>query len=350
MALIARDEDDAATARTRMEHARRAVSQAQQRREELLSRHRALTDAHATALAEHSNALSQHAALHTLAETAADRWRAHAAASARVDRAAQAMAAARAAVDAFFPNPAIADLTTELQRTQANAPDPARKAAAQAATNDARANLATAHRDVARLSEGRDRITALTAQRDQIAADLAAVDADLDTAVVLRDAYHPTGVPAMKLRAAITDFNTLVQQQLEILSGGAMSIELSADGVTAKGTPKDELHLVITGTDGEPRYYDSFSGGQRQRIDWAVRAAAARLRINRTGTPMETFAIDEGWGSLDDTGIVNGAAMLHALSSDFCVLTVSHIPTVQELFPTVLEVRDQGGTSVVTRR
>jgi len=91
--------------------------------------------------------------------------------------------------------------------------------------------------------------------------------------------------------------------------------------------------------------YTSLSGSERFRCALALRIALARCIARRTGTPIETIIMDEGWGSLDDEYRKAVQDVLIDLSDDFSVYTVSHIDEIKASFPTVIEVNKDTGTS-----
>lgn len=158
-------------------------------------------------------------------------------------------------------------------------------------------------------------------------------------------AYSPTGIPAMILASIVVELNESVNVALERLSRGEMRVELRTQRETSTGTMENKVTVFVETSSGL-RAYETLSGGQKFRVDLAIRTGLARSIARGTGTPIETFILDEGWGTLDEKGILATFDTLFRLSEDTNVITVSHIPSVRETFPARVEVTRNGGGSV----
>ncbi|WP_268891238.1 SbcC/MukB-like Walker B domain-containing protein, partial [Agromyces humi] len=114
---------------------------------------------------------------------------------------------------------------------------------------------------------------------------------------------------------------------------------------TSKGATDNKVSVYVETPTGI-RPYETLSGGQKFRVDLAIRAGLAAAIARGTGTPIRTFILDEGWGTLDEKGVLSTIDTLFRLSEETNVLTVSHIDSVRDAFPARVEVRMDGGTSV----
>jgi exonuclease SbcC len=181
---------------------------------------------------------------------------------------------------------------------------------------------------------------------------LAALRVDRDVAdrqrivfETLHKAYSPSGIPAMILAGVVDELNESVNHALERLSRGELRIQLRASRETKSGTVENKIFVYVeTGTGVFP--YKSLSGGQKFRVDVAIRVGLAKAVARGSGTPIQTFILDEGWGTLDEKGVLDTVDTVFALSDEMNVITVSHVGPVIDAFPARVNVDYSTGTSV----
>ena len=187
-------------------------------------------------------------------------------------------------------------------------------------------------------AEQQDRLTALQAER-------AEAETERLTYATLEAAFRPTGIPAMILAGVVEELNEAVNISLNRLSRGDLSVEIRASRETTSGSTENKVFVYVETPDGI-RAYESLSGGQKFRVDLAIRMGLAQAIAHGTGTPIRTFILDEGWGSLDERGILSTIETLFRLSEETNVITVSHIGQVKDEFPARVEVSLVGRNSV----
>lgn len=179
------------------------------------------------------------------------------------------------------------------------------------------------------------------AMQTQIQADK--LDEQSELYRLVSRAFGSNGVPALILDGVVAELSDTISSLLNDLSDGMMAATLQTVTETKSGTRKPSLDLVIEDRTAIRRY-ESFSGGEKMRIDIAVRVGLSLLLAKRAGAPLETLVIDEGFGSLDQTGINHLAACLDKLSARFpLIMVVTHVPEVAEAFPARLVVSRSGG-------
>lgn len=200
-------------------------------------------------------------------------------------------------------------------------------------------------REIARRAEVTANRTERQARLDAAIDERATVEVDQKIYATLQKAYSPGGIPAMILGGVVDELNEAVNSSLERLSRGALSVELRTARETASGTTENKVTVFVATSTGV-RSYESLSGGQKFRVDLAIRTGLNKAVARGTGTPVQTFVLDEGWGSLDEKGILSTFDTLARLSEDTNVLTVSHLDSVKEAFPSRIEVSMTGGNSV----
>lgn len=213
------------------------------------------------------------------------------------------------------------------------------------AARDAARATATGHdAEIGRRAEVARRQAEHATRITEAKAQLAAAQNDVTVYTDLVAAYAPGGIPSMVLETVIGDLNDAINVTLNDLAGGELEVRLSTSRETSGGTAESKVTVYVDTPTG-PRSYEALSGGQRFRVDLAIRMGLAAIIARGTGTPIETFILDEGWGSLDESGIRSTLEVLGRLSEQTNVLTVSHIDSVKEAFPARIEVTTNEGTS-----
>ena len=169
------------------------------------------------------------------------------------------------------------------------------------------------------------------------------LEKDVLTYRTLREAFRPAGIPAMILAGVVEELNDDANDILMDL-GGQFGVNVTTQREKATGGVDEKVMIYVTTPEGEIDY-STLSGSERFRCALALRIALARCIARRTGTPMETIIMDEGWGALDEEYRKAVQEVLTELSQDFAVYTVSHIEEIKASFPTVIEVNKDSGTS-----
>lgn len=212
--------------------------------------------------------------------------------------------------------------------------------AAEKALEDVTRDLGRLEEKVARYTELETRLSALDKRRSALADEIAVQE-------TLARAFGRDGIPAMILNSVVAELDAVVNDVLGRLSGGSLNARVETQREKKTGGVADTLEVIVS--DGvTDRPYSTFSGGERFKVDLALRVGLAKLLSRRSGTPIRTLAIDEGWGSLDPEGTQALVECLHELASDFdCLITISHVPAVAEAFSARLVVsKSPSGSSV----
>ena len=90
-----------------------------------------------------------------------------------------------------------------------------------------------------------------------------------------------------------------------------------------------------------------FSGGEAFRVNLAMRIALSKVLAQRTGAPLPTLFIDEGFGTQDSIGRERILDVISAIGNDFeKVLVITHLDDLKEAFPVSIEVlKDVNGST-----
>ena len=91
---------------------------------------------------------------------------------------------------------------------------------------------------------------------------------------------------------------------------------------------------------------DRFSGGEAFRINLSLRIALSKVLANRSGAPLPTLFIDEGFGTQDAAGRERILDVIQAIQTDFeRIIIITHLEELKEAFPTRIEVLKTNGSS-----
>ena len=213
-----------------------------------------------------------------------------------------------------------------------------------AARDAARAEAASLAEEIGRRAEVARRQAEQGARIRSAKKDLAAAEEAVRIHTDLVAAYSPSGIPSMVLESVIGELNAAINVTLAELSGGELEVRLTTARETSGGTTESKVTVYVDTPTGA-RAYEALSGGQRFRVDLAIRTGLAAIVARGTGTPVETFILDEGWGSLDEAGIRSTLEVLGRLSETVNVVSVSHVDSVRDAFPARIEVTTNEGTA-----
>ena len=96
------------------------------------------------------------------------------------------------------------------------------------------------------------------------------------------------------------------------------------------------------------RNFQLFSGGEAFRISFALRIALAKLLASRSGAPLKTLFIDEGFGTQDADGRGLLIDSIRTIQDEFdLIVVITHIEELKDAFPVRIEVNksEQSGSN-----
>ena len=151
-------------------------------------------------------------------------------------------------------------------------------------------------------------------------------------------AFGKNGVQALIIDGVLPEIADEANRLLSQMTNGRMSVTMSTQRETQRGTIVETLDIKIADELGT-RSYEMFSGGEAFRINFALRIALSRLLARRAGAPLPTLVIDEGFGTQDSAGRERLVEAIHAIQDDFrCLLVITHIDELRDAFPVRIEV------------
>ena len=163
-------------------------------------------------------------------------------------------------------------------------------------------------------------------------------------------AFGRTGVQALLVESALPELEAEANRLLGRMTDNAMHLKLETQRLAQRGEPVETLEIKVADALGT-RSYETFSGGEAFRINLALRIALSKLLAQRSGAPLPTLFIDEGFGTQDTTGRERILDVIQSIADDFeRILVITHMDEMKESFPVRIEVekRDDGSTFAIT--
>ena len=163
-----------------------------------------------------------------------------------------------------------------------------------------------------------------------------------DEAVIydhLSKAFSRRGIPSLIIEQSVTEIEKRTNLLLSRLTDGRMRVQIQMLKEMKSGGTLETLDIRVNDELGAFRPYESYSGGEAFRINFALRIALSQLLAARSGVPVRTLVIDEGFGTQDQEGIENIVTAIGEVSKDFeKILIITHLEEVKDAFPVRIEV------------
>ncbi len=154
-------------------------------------------------------------------------------------------------------------------------------------------------------------------------------------------------IPGLLIEKAIPEIENEANRILGRMTDNRMTLKIESQRKKKSGDMIDTLEINIA-DDAGTRNYEMYSGGEAFRIDFALRIALSRLLANRSGAPLPTLIIDEGFGTQDNVGLEKIKEAINSIQDDFeVILVITHIDELKNAFNTRIEVtKTQEGSMV----
>jgi exonuclease SbcC len=156
---------------------------------------------------------------------------------------------------------------------------------------------------------------------------------------VARD-FGSKGMVAFVSSGILEQLLVTANDHLRILSKGRFELLLDED---------DQMMVQDAFSSSGPRDVATLSGGETFLASLALALAVKDLLS--TSVDLDSFFIDEGFGTLDETTVQGVADVLESLRRDGSLVgIITHRADLVERFETVLEVTNQSGSAHIARR
>ena len=154
----------------------------------------------------------------------------------------------------------------------------------------------------------------------------------------LVQAFGKNGIQGMLIEIAIPEIENEANHILGRMTDNRMTLKLELQKPKKTGGVIQTLDINIADEEGT-RDYEMYSGGEAFRIDFALRIALAKLLANRSGSPLPTLIIDEGFGTQDTVGLEKVTEAINVIQDDFeIILVITHIEELKNAFNNRIEV------------
>ena len=171
-----------------------------------------------------------------------------------------------------------------------------------------------------------------------LAAQAAAAGQEREAYELLVDAFGQRGVQALLIEAALPELEDEANALLARLTDNRMALTLETQRQSRRGDVTETLEVRIADELGT-RSYELFSGGEAFRINFALRIALAKLLTSRSGAPLRSLFLDEGFGTQDAQGRERLVDAIHSIQDEFdLIMVITHIEELKEAFPLRIEV------------
>lgn len=163
----------------------------------------------------------------------------------------------------------------------------------------------------------------------------------------LARAFGKNGIQGMLIDMAIPEIENEANRILGKMTDNRMHMKLESQREKKTGGKAETLDIHISDEEGT-RDYEMYSGGEAFRIDFALRIALSKLLANRSGAPLPTLIIDEGFGTQDNIGLEKVKEAINSIQDDFeVILVITHIDELKNAFNNRIEVTKTSEGSVV---
>ena len=191
------------------------------------------------------------------------------------------------------------------------------------------------------------RIEDLERQIAQQTKELRSLREEQSTYEELSQAFGRQGVQALLIDTILPQIEDGANELLDRMTDGRMNVKLESQREikSRRGEYAETLEIRVSDEVG-PRSYEMFSGGEAFRINLALRIALSKVLANRSGAPLPTLFIDEGFGTQDTAGRERILDVLRSIESDFkCIIVITHLEELKDAFPVRIEVEKRDGSS-----
>ncbi|MFB3091853.1 MAG: AAA family ATPase [Dehalococcoidia bacterium] len=191
------------------------------------------------------------------------------------------------------------------------------------------------------------RIEDLQRQMAQRTRELTALREDQGIYQELSQAFSRQGLQALLIETILPRIEEEANQLLARMTDGRMNVKLETQRElkSRRGEYAETLEIRISDELG-PRSYEMFSGGEAFRINLALRIALSKVLAHRSGAPLPTLFIDEGFGTQDTAGRERILDVIRAIEPDFeQIIVITHLEELKEAFPVRIEVEKKDGAS-----
>lgn len=194
-----------------------------------------------------------------------------------------------------------------------------------------------------------DDIKTTGAEIENIAQSIKTIDEDLAYLEFCKEAFGPAGVRSFISDDLITVLNDRVEEYLDFLYDGALSINFSSQSTNTKGVISNKISTSIT-HNGLDIPIEEISGGENKRIELAVNLAIADVAEEYTGFNTGWRFMDEPFDGICQTAQLKCVNLLKKISEakNRIFFIISHNPNLQQMVTDRVHVEKKNSISSIT--
>lgn len=165
-----------------------------------------------------------------------------------------------------------------------------------------------------------------------------------------KNGFGPTGIRSFISDEVIVEINELVQNYLNELFDGGVSVVFESESVNQKGAVQNKISTKFF-LNGKESPLGLLSGGERQRVVLAIDLALSDIAERRSGTKINLKFLDEPFNGIDSSGQMKALSLFSKIAnhkSGFFIIT--HDASFQALCQnTIFIIKKDEVSEVVTR-
>ena len=137
-------------------------------------------------------------------------------------------------------------------------------------------------------------------------------------------AFGKGGIQALLIEASVPFLEQEANLLLSRMTDNRLSLTLETRRAKRSSRDAEQVETleVYIGDELGTRSYELFSGGEKFRINLALRIALSKLIAWRSGSPLTTLFIDEGFGTQDLSGQEKIVEVINSIQEDFQLIIV----------------------------
>jgi exonuclease SbcC len=220
---------------------------------------------------------------------------------------------------------------------------------AQQNVNELMKRLANGRQTLGAVQEKIDHLALVEQNRGEKLAKLENASKEEGLYEELAVAFGKKGIQTLIIDTALPEIEDEANRLLSRMTDNRMNIVMETQRVhkTKKEETVETLDINISDELGTRRY-EMYSGGEAFRIDLALRIALSKLLARRSGAPLPTLIIDEGFGSQDSAGREKLVEAINSIQDDFQkILVITHIDELKNAFDERIEVTKTAEGSMI---
>jgi exonuclease SbcC len=220
---------------------------------------------------------------------------------------------------------------------------------AQRTLNELMKRLANGRQTLGAVQEKIEHLALVEQNRGEKLAKLENVSREERIYEELAVAFGKKGIQTLIIDTALPEIEDEANRLLARMTDNRMNIVMETQRAhkTKKEETVETLDINISDELGTRRY-EMYSGGEAFRIDLALRIALSKLLARRSGAPLPTLIIDEGFGSQDSAGREKLVEAINSIQDDFeKILVITHIEELKNAFDERIEVTKTAEGSMI---